>query len=528
MKFNMSIFLKSICSLIFSQMLIKIFGLVYTLYITNKTGFGDKGNAIYMGGYQIYSLMLTVSSIGIPNAIAKLVAEKEVLRDYKGEKKVVYISSILFGIIAFLGSLVLYFNSTIVADYLLEIPEAEESIKMLSPAIFFVSMGAVLRGYFNGKNEFKIGAKTQVLEQILKTFLTIIFVEYISIKTSYDTKAMATAASFGTTISTIISFLYIAKMYYKEENIKVKLFYEGPSESSRYILRKIILFSFPITIGAILASLSKNIDSITIVRILKDLIGKEMALEKYGILSSKIDILIALPLSINSSVSQALIPAISERKVINDIEGVEAKIIEAIDLTFLITIPCAFGMMFYSKEIFYILFSNAKVGYELLMIASISIVFSSLVQVIGSVLQSLDKIFLPLIVSIIGIIIKFICNISLIRIEGIYEKGAVIGNVLMAISSYIIISNFLKRNIKLKTKIMKISYGYLISSIIMIILSKFLYSILNKNLINLRANILISIVFSVIFYGFCIFFIKKNQKNFLKKAKRQNVENTGF
>ena len=84
----------------------------------------------------------------------------------------------------------------------------------------------------------------------------------------------------------------------------------------------------------------------------------------------------------------------------------------------------------------------------------------------------------------------------------------------MAISSYIIISNFLKRNIKLKTKIMKISYGYLISSIIMIILSKFLYSILNKNLINLRANILISIVFSVIFYGFCIFFIKKNQKNF--------------
>ena len=87
MKFEMSRFIKSICSLVFSQVLIKVFGMIYTLYLTNKVGFGDKGNAIYMSGYQIYSLMLTVSSIGIPNAMAKLIAEKEVLRDFKNAKR---------------------------------------------------------------------------------------------------------------------------------------------------------------------------------------------------------------------------------------------------------------------------------------------------------------------------------------------------------------------------------------------------------------------------------------------------------
>ena len=82
MKLSTSRFIKSIVSLIFSQAIIKVFGLVYTLYITNKTGFGDKGNAIYMSGYQIYAMLLTVSSIGVPNAIAKLISEKNSQKDF--------------------------------------------------------------------------------------------------------------------------------------------------------------------------------------------------------------------------------------------------------------------------------------------------------------------------------------------------------------------------------------------------------------------------------------------------------------
>lgn len=73
-------FMKSVLVLMVSQVLIKLLGFVYRVYLTNREGFGDEGNAIYSGGYQIYALLLTISSIGVPNAISKLVSERVAIR----------------------------------------------------------------------------------------------------------------------------------------------------------------------------------------------------------------------------------------------------------------------------------------------------------------------------------------------------------------------------------------------------------------------------------------------------------------
>ena len=73
-------FMQGVLALMFSQILVKILGLVYTLYLTNRPGFGDKGNGIVAAGYQIYAMLLTISSIGVPNAISKLVSERAAVR----------------------------------------------------------------------------------------------------------------------------------------------------------------------------------------------------------------------------------------------------------------------------------------------------------------------------------------------------------------------------------------------------------------------------------------------------------------
>ena len=73
-------FMQGVATLMFSQVLIKLLGLIYTLYLTNREGFGDKGNGIVAAGYQIYAMLLTISSIGVPNAISKLVSESVALR----------------------------------------------------------------------------------------------------------------------------------------------------------------------------------------------------------------------------------------------------------------------------------------------------------------------------------------------------------------------------------------------------------------------------------------------------------------
>ena len=204
------------------------------------------------------------------------------------------------------------------------------------------------------------------------------------------------------------------------------------------------------------------------------------------------------------------------QNALNDINKVEEKIIEAIDITCLIAIPCMFGMMFYSKEIFDLLFPNARTGYELLSVASIGIIFLSLIQTINGILQALNKNYIYLFVSIVGIFVKVISNILLIRIEGIYEIGAVIGNVLSGIVSFIILNYFLHKNIKLSKGIIKISSTYIISSILMIILSKNLLKMLSGFFINLQTISVISIGISAIFYAICVIFIKIFQKNVLK------------
>ena len=94
--------------LMISHILIKILGLIYRVYLTNKQGFGDTGNAIYSSGFQIYALLLTFSSVGILNAIAKLVSEKLAIGDNKGAHKIFKIAFVTFALIGFTCSLILF------------------------------------------------------------------------------------------------------------------------------------------------------------------------------------------------------------------------------------------------------------------------------------------------------------------------------------------------------------------------------------------------------------------------------------
>ena len=76
-------FFQSVLALMISQVIIKGLSLIYRLYLTNKIGFGDAGNAIVSGSFQIYSLVISITAIGIANAICALVIEKSVLNRVK-------------------------------------------------------------------------------------------------------------------------------------------------------------------------------------------------------------------------------------------------------------------------------------------------------------------------------------------------------------------------------------------------------------------------------------------------------------
>ena len=155
-KLQKSSFLKNIVVLLTAHVFIKIIGVVNKIYLTNREGFGDEGNAIYR---YTYSLCIVSNNIvyGIPNAVSKLVSERLAIGDSKGAHKVFKIAIITFGLVGFCCSVILFVFAHYISCNLIQIPEAELSLFALSPSIFFVSITSVIKGYFNGRENLDVG-----------------------------------------------------------------------------------------------------------------------------------------------------------------------------------------------------------------------------------------------------------------------------------------------------------------------------------------------------------------------------------
>lgn len=391
-------FMQGVITLIFSQVLIKILGLVYTLYLTNRQGFGDRGNGIVAAGYQIYAMLLTISSIGVPNAISKLVSERVAIGDHKGAHRIFKIAFATFSVIGLVGSLLLFLGARVISVYWLQIPDAEMTLVALSPAIFFVAIASVMRGYFNGRQNIKATARSQTIEQIFKTALTIILVEIVAIISNTSTQWMAGGATLATTLATMAGFGYLY-LYYetrkKEIALEIKSTVNYKYERVRSIVKKILLVSIPIALTAIMSSLNKNIDSFTVVRSLKNFMPEDMAVSQYGILGGKVDTLTSLPLSINVAFSTALVPAISAAKAKKDKETITKKTSFSLLISMLIGLPCTVGMCIFAGPILNLLFPNASDGTVILQISALTILFTILDQTINGALQGYGKLKIP-------------------------------------------------------------------------------------------------------------------------------------
>ena len=216
----------------------------------------------------------------------------------------------------------------------------------------------------------------------------------------------------------------------------------------------------PLTLSAILGSLNKNIDSFTVVRGLKTFLTEEQAKIQYGILSGKIDTLVTFPLSLNIALATALVPAISAAKARGDYKSIEKRVAFAILITVLIGLPCSVGMIVLAKSILQMLFPNASSGEFIYQISSVSIVFITLEQTVNGALQGLGKLRVPVIALLIGVFIKLILNLILIKINPeIFVLGGVAGaafaTVMCHVVSMMISFIVLIKSIKLKLKISK-------------------------------------------------------------------------
>lgn len=512
-------FLQGILTLMFSQILIKLLGMIYTLYLTNREGFGDEGNGIVSSSYQIYAMLLTISSIGVPNAISKLVSERVAVGDHKGAHRIFKIAFATFAVIGLIGSIMLFLGAGIISKQWLQIPEAEMTMVALSPAIFFVAISSVMRGYFNGRQNVKATARSQTIEQVFKTALTIIVVEIVAIISNVSTEWMAAGATLATTLATFAGFGYLF-LYYKtirkEVAREIKSTVNYKYERVKTIIKKILVVSIPIALTAIMSSLNKNIDSFTVVRSLKEFLPESEALAQYGILGGKVDMLTSLPLSINVAFATALVPAISAAKARKDKKTIVKKSSFSLLTSMLIALPCTVGMFIFAGPILNLLFPNASDGAVILQISSLTIIFTVLDQTINGILQGYGKLRVPAIALGIGVIVKLILNLVLVPNPAFGVKGAAWGSVACHLVAFAITMAALRKVIKLNLTFKKFVVKPVLAVTMMGICSYFIYFVFS-GIIGEKMATILAIAVAVIIYVLAVIVLRIFSKEEVKE-----------
>ena len=500
-------FMNGVFVIMGSQILIKLLGFIYRIVQTNIPQFADVGNSYYSSGYQVYTFILAIATMGIPNTISKLVSEKITVGDKRGAHKIFKTAFLVFVSIAVAFALCLFFGAGIISTNLLHNPGVKYTLMSLSPAIIFVSMSAVLRGYFIGMENVSEYSKAQIIEQIVNCVFSIIFVLML-LNTSPE--VMAAGSTLATTVGTSTAFFYLCRYYMKNRNEiwseinKSKKFIE---ESRRKIAKKLISYAIPISLGSVISTLAGIIDVVTVVNGLQkkgyDLIT---ANQKYGILSGKVDVLLSVPLAINVAFSVALVPFISAAIARHRKDEAISKINYSLKISSLIALPCTIGLFVLAQPIFKMLFPNAPQGALLLQIECWMLFFSVIDQTLVGALQGIGKMMVPGISLLVGATVKCILNMIFIPIYG--EVVPAVTSIIYIAIACIIAGVVLYKNLKEKMPIRETILKPAIASVVMGVFTFLSYKGCTMLSLGNTISTIISIVVSVIIYVLCVFALK--------------------
>lgn len=502
-------FMKNVAMLICSQILIKVLGLIYKLVITNMKGFGNEGVGYYSAGYQIYSLLLTLSSIGIPSVISKLVSERLAINDKSGAHRIFVVSMRFFATIGLIFSFGLFFGADFIATHILNVPDTAYVMKVLAPAIVFVSVSAVLRGYFAGQQDMKPTSGSQTLEQLLNCVLSITFVYACIGKEAY---IMAAAGNLSTTLAIMITVIYLVA-YYKRNKIVPAKDQISPEakKTDRQLLKTILTISIPITLSSIICVISSVIDTTTVSNCIQIAFGdigmtkealESLAMTKAGILS-KVDTLVSFPLAINIALSTALVPSIAESIAKKEEKVAEKRLSFSVFASILIILPCAAGFITLASPILKMIYPTASDGALILQIAAIYMIFTAINQTINGGLYGLNLQKVPGIALAVGVVIKTILNIILVSNKTINIVGAAIGTLVCQVVVFIICFRVLNNRLKVKLDLKKNLLKPAIASIIMGAIVYIVYYVSHMFVGNTISTI-IAILVGVIVYAILI------------------------
>lgn len=461
----------------------------------------DDGMGIFSLPFPIYTIMLSISIIGLPAAISKMISEKMALGDYRGATRVFKISFYIIIGLGLLSSCLLFYGVAYMIT-LLDWPEQTyHCIKALAPAPFFVSIMSAFRGYFQGMQIMTPTALSQIVEQLGRVIIG------ISLAYIYIGKGIghaAAGASFGATGGAFLGALLLL-FYYLTQGKSLgdasPYTYTRQGNDTIIIIKNLVCIAIPISCGAILSSVMVLVDSIIVPgRLLGAGYTLEGATILYGRLTGKAITLTNVPLSFSTAIAASLVPAISEANSKGNTKELKKRIQTGIKITTLIALPSAIGIYILSNPIIHLLWGSKEAGGDILKVLAGNILFIAIAQTLTAILQGLNKAFVPVKNLFLGVIVKIIVSYFLLATH-LNIVGAVVGSIcgyiIVVILNYREVKKSISLTIPLKNVVLKPIFATIIMSIIVVFTFDYGLVILQHE--NLAT--IIAIFFGIFSYG---------------------------
>ena len=473
---------------------------------------GDEGNGYYGSAYNIYTIILLISSYSIPAAISKVIAGKLALKEYKNAQRIFYCAFIYVIVVGGCASLFAFFG----AGFLVE-QNAVMVLRVFSPTIFVSGLLGVLRGYFQAHKTMVQTSVSQILEQILNAIISIMaayLLKQLVIDRDPSTQAVygAMGSALGTGAGVLIALAFMTFMYgmHKKE-IKERIQKDEHKEVLEYSEIFKIIFSLvtPFILSTFIYNFSTSLDETIyrkILKLMKDVDVSQIAIW-YGVYSGKAVVISNIPIAIASAMSAAMIPSVSGKYATGDVKGTRSKVHTAILTTMLIAIPSMVGIFVLAEPVVSFLFpgqTNIPLAGALLRALSVTVVFYSLSTLTNAVLQGIGKVTAPVYHAAIALVVQTLVLIPCLIFTELNLYSIAIATIVYSFLMCVLNQRAVRKYLDYKQDMKKIFVLPLLASVIMGIVAYFVYMLLFAMIKSNVVSLLISVAVAAFIYGILI------------------------
>ncbi|MFS1663082.1 putative polysaccharide biosynthesis protein [Streptococcus sp. zg-JUN1979] len=387
---------------------------------------GPEANALFGMGYEIYALFLSISTVGIPVAVAKLVSKYNTLGQTQTS---IYMVRKVLHIMALLGAIfaaIMYIGAPLFASLSHGGEDLVKVLRSLTLAVLLFPAMSVLRGYFQGYNDLKPGALSQIAEQIVRVIWMLVTAFYIMKFGSGDYVSAVTQSTFAAFVGMFASIAILVYFLWKDGSLK-GIF--GPVEPSHLVIDTNALIletvkeAIPFIITGSAIQFFKIIDQFTfgnVMSLFTDYSSTDLQV-LFSYFSSNPSKVTMILIAVASSIGGVGIALLTENFVKQDRLAAARLVINNIRMLLVFILPAVIGSVILAKPLYTVFYGQPQgQALGLFIVSMLQVILLSLYTVLAPMLQALFENRKAMIYFAYGMLVKLIIQVPLIYLFHAY------------------------------------------------------------------------------------------------------------